>query len=76
MEKFNGKYHKNDQIVRPTKTDCFFPGVSQLQLFRIDVWETFSADQLWTRNDTALFITQNLSTALIWLWEALKIKIF
>ena len=49
-------------------------------LSRVDVSETFSADQLWFRIISRLFqrcsIPENLWTALIQLWRALKTKIF
>ena len=47
---------------------------------RVDVSETFSADQLWFRILSGLFqrcsIPENLWTALIQLWTALKTEIF
>ena len=47
---------------------------------RVDVAETFSADQLWIRTISGLFqrcsLPENLWTALIQLWTALKTKIF
>ena len=47
---------------------------------RVDVSETFSADQLWFRILSGLFqrcsLPENLWTALIQLWTALKTEIF
>ena len=47
---------------------------------RVDVSETFSADQLWFRIFSGLFqrcsLPENLWTALIQLWTALKTEIF
>ena len=56
----------------------FILNVSKLTL--VDVSETFSADQLWFRILSGLFqrcsLPENLWTALIHLWTALKTQIF
>ena len=58
-----------------TKKLTRFSGVT-----RVDVSETFSADQLWFRILSGLFqrcsLPENLWTALIQLWTALKTEIF
>ena len=52
----------------------------KLNSTRVDVSETFSADQLWFRILSGLFqrcsLPENLWTALIQLWTALKTEIF
>ena len=54
--------------------------VQEVKVSRVDVSETFSADQLWFRILSGLFqrcsLLENLWTALIQLWTALKTKIF
>ena len=57
------------------------PGPSAgILVTRVDVSETFSADQLWFRILSGLFqrcsLPENLSPALIQLWTALKTVIF
>ena len=57
------------------------PSSADLALItRVDVSETFSADQLWFRILSGLFqrcsLPENLWTALIQLWTALKTQIF
>ena len=61
----------------PRKTFHFSASIS---ISRVDVSETFSADQLWFRILSGLFqrcsLPENLWTALIQLWTALKTEFF
>ena len=54
--------------------------VSMQRISRVDLSETFSAEQLWFRIISGLFqrcsLPENLWTALIQLWTALKTEIF
>ena len=63
-----------------TCVTCSLPAKKVCLLARVDVSETFSADQLWFRILSVLFqrcsLPENLWTALIQLWTAMKTEIF